>query len=152
MTRQASDPAGNSGVFSSPLARRSALSMAVKDLRSSLNENQQKFSNRLNVALATVARWEIGDRRPGLVYLNILWRLAKQQDRADLAGVFAEALTGRCQLGCLPGDAEIERLREALDRILFFTTGVPHDALGWAVNRAQEIARQALEEPCAGRG
>ena len=42
--------------------------------------------------------------------------------------------------------AEIQRLREALARILFFTTGVPANALGYAVNRAQEVAQQALGE------
>ncbi len=42
--------------------------------------------------------------------------------------------------------AETERLRTALERILTFTSGVPDSALDHSVRRAQEIARQALEE------
>ena len=64
---------------------------AIVELRSLYGESQQKFSNRLNVALATVGRWEIGDRNPSPRYLKECWHLAAEQNRTDLAQVFAAA-------------------------------------------------------------
>jgi hypothetical protein len=41
--------------------------------------------------MGTLARWEIENRRPSPRYLKELWHLAVEQDRADLAQVFADA-------------------------------------------------------------
>jgi transcriptional regulator with XRE-family HTH domain len=67
------------------------LAKAIVDLRARFGENQQRFSDRLKVAMATVARWEIGERRPSPRYLKELWHLSAEQDRADLAQVFSDA-------------------------------------------------------------
>jgi transcriptional regulator with XRE-family HTH domain len=67
------------------------IASAIVELRSTFEENQQKFSDRLGVALATVARWEIDNRQPSPRYLKELWHLAAEQDRADLAQIFADA-------------------------------------------------------------
>ena len=64
---------------------------AIVELRSTFAENQQRFSDRLSVALATLARWEIENRRPSARHLKDLWHLAVEQDRADLQQVFADA-------------------------------------------------------------
>jgi DNA-binding transcriptional regulator YiaG len=70
---------------------RLTVAAAIAELRSLCGESQQKFSNRLDVALATVGRWEIGDRHPSPRYLKELWHLAAEHNRADLAQPFADA-------------------------------------------------------------
>jgi transcriptional regulator with XRE-family HTH domain len=64
---------------------------AVVELRSLCGESQQKFSNRLNVSLATIGRWEIADRHPSPRYLKELWHLAVEHNRADVAQPLADA-------------------------------------------------------------
>jgi transcriptional regulator with XRE-family HTH domain len=71
--------------------KKSSVACAIVELRSGFDENQQKFSDRLGVALATLARWEIDNRQPSPRYLKELWHLAAERDRADLAKVFADA-------------------------------------------------------------
>jgi transcriptional regulator with XRE-family HTH domain len=62
---------------------------AIVKLRTGFRESQQRFSERLNVSLATVGRWEIGDRQPSLRSLKELWHLAAER---DLPGeIFADA-------------------------------------------------------------
>jgi transcriptional regulator with XRE-family HTH domain len=67
------------------------LASAIAELRSAFDENQQKFSDRFGVGLATVARWEIGERNPSPRYLKELWHLAAEQDKPELAKIFADA-------------------------------------------------------------
>jgi transcriptional regulator with XRE-family HTH domain len=70
--------------------KKSPLASAVAELRSIFDENQQKFSDRFGVGLATVARWEIGERNPSPRYLKELWHLSIEQNRPDLGKVFAD--------------------------------------------------------------
>jgi transcriptional regulator with XRE-family HTH domain len=67
------------------------MASAIVELRTSLGESQQKFSERLVVALATVARWEIGDRHPALRSIKEMWYLAAEQDLPHLGKIFADA-------------------------------------------------------------
>lgn len=67
---------------------------AIVELRTMFAENQQKFSDRLSVAMGTLARWEIENRRPSPRHLKDLWHLAVEQDRADLQQIFADAFAG----------------------------------------------------------
>jgi hypothetical protein len=97
---------------------------AIVELRSTFAENQQKFSTRCDIAMGTLARWEIENRRPSPRHLKELWHLAIEQDRADLAQAFADAfasavgyaLSGETgyQIGRLISD-----IRNAAGRMLF---------------------------------
>ncbi len=72
------------------IPKKPPLASAVAELRSIFKENQQKFSDRFNLGLATIARWEIGERNPSPRYLKEMWHLAAEQNRPDLAKVFAD--------------------------------------------------------------
>jgi transcriptional regulator with XRE-family HTH domain len=69
------------------------MASAIVELRTSFGESQQKFSERLGVALATIGRWEIGDRQPSLRSLKELWHLAREQELPALGKIFADAFT-----------------------------------------------------------
>ena len=50
----------------------------IRQLRKGLGLSQQKFADKLDVALSTVFRWEKGDSSPKGLYLKALERLAKR--------------------------------------------------------------------------
>ncbi len=90
---------------------RSNLSEAVRELRNRLNETQQKFANRMETAIATIARYETS-RSPSGEALLKLRSIAEQNGHYDLAAIFdatylEDALRDR-QVGLvtLPQDAE----------------------------------------------
>ena len=68
------------------------LTEAVKSLRLSLGESQQQFSNRLGIALGTVARYETKNPPKGPVLLTLA-DTARKAQRWDLARVFERAYT-----------------------------------------------------------
>jgi transcriptional regulator with XRE-family HTH domain len=100
--------------------KRPQLASAIVELRTSFGESQQKFSERLGVALATVGRWEIGDRQPSLRSLKELWHLAAEQDLPALQKIFADAFTlgAGYQLSAGPQGFEIRnRISDANARV-----------------------------------
>ena len=130
---------------------------AIVELRSTFSENQQKFSDRLGVALATLARWEIENRRPSPRHLKDLWHLAvDEQERPDLAQVFAEAFASAVGYA-LSGEAGyqmrrlISDIRNDAGTLLF--EDLPPSArakvedIVRAAERLKEIARNMDIEP-----
>jgi hypothetical protein len=114
--------------------KKSRVALATVKLRSTFKENQQKFSDRVGVALATLARWEIDNRQPSPRYLKELWHLAAEQDRADLAQVFADAFAIAAGYA-LSGGAEgfdVRRLIAAIRRNAIFA--LTEKGLGYVEN------------------
>jgi transcriptional regulator with XRE-family HTH domain len=70
---------------------KSPLSRAVVELRTRLGENQQAFSNRLGIAMNTVARYETSRSPSGYALLQ-LFQVANDNLFASLAQVFGEAI------------------------------------------------------------
>jgi transcriptional regulator with XRE-family HTH domain len=95
--------------------KKSLFSQAVAELRSTFNENQQKFSDRLGVALATVCRWETGDRYPSPRYIKELWHLANEQDRPKLKKVFAGEFAIRAGYAISVGETGFDLRRDVAD-------------------------------------
>jgi hypothetical protein len=100
------------------------LAAAIVELRSTYGENQQRFSDRLGVAMATLGRWEIDSRRPSPRYLKELWHLASEQDKPDLAQIFADAFALAAGYALSAGEAgfDVRRLvanirRDAMDAL-----------------------------------
>jgi transcriptional regulator with XRE-family HTH domain len=67
--------------------KKSELSMAVAELRTRLGVSQQEFSNRMGVALNTIARYE-SSREPDGVALLRLAGIARSEGHSDLAEIF----------------------------------------------------------------
>ena len=67
------------------------LKQAVKELRKSLGLSQQRFALRVGdgVSVAALQRWEAGISRPHPGSLVRLYHLALDNNRGDLAGLFA---------------------------------------------------------------
>src|SRR5215472_6227177 len=100
--------------------KRSEIALAIVDLRSVLNENQQRFSDRLGIALATLARWEIDNRYPSSHYLKEMWYLATEHGRPQLGEVFSKAFFSREGYAIRPDrpkDFTLRRLAEIRDRL-----------------------------------
>jgi transcriptional regulator with XRE-family HTH domain len=93
---------------------------AVRALRQSLGESQQAFSNRLGLALGSVAHYETGRRSPDLVVTLSLFNLASEVGRKDLADFFLQTInTGRAARVMVPVPSEEERSKiRALQLIL----------------------------------
>jgi transcriptional regulator with XRE-family HTH domain len=66
------------------------IAQAIRDLRGHLQESQQAFSNRLDVSVRTVARYEI-DRPPRGIMLLRLAEIAEKAERHDLGRVFKDS-------------------------------------------------------------
>lgn len=66
------------------------LAEAVRNLRATLNETQQQFSDRLGVVVRTVARYEV-EKPPSGDILLTLSKIAGEAGRSDLAEVFDNA-------------------------------------------------------------
>jgi transcriptional regulator with XRE-family HTH domain len=73
------------------------VSNAVRELRESLSQSQQQFSNTIGVAMNTVARWET-TRPPKGKALNDLRELAIENKKTELAWIFGDALLGELGL------------------------------------------------------
>ena len=74
---------------------RSEMAQAVCALRHELHETQQEFSNRMGVAMGTIARYEIDNREPTFEIMYLLAQQAIASGRNDLAEVFRGALGAR---------------------------------------------------------
>lgn len=72
--------------------RRGELPSAVAALRHHIGETQQQFAARLGLAITSIARYET-QRAPSGDVLGRLVDLADEVGRADLAGIFRQALT-----------------------------------------------------------
>jgi transcriptional regulator with XRE-family HTH domain len=72
-------------------SKKPAIASAIVKLRASFGEGQQRFSERMKTSLATIARWEIGDRNPSPGHLKEMYLLSLEQDKPELAKVFADA-------------------------------------------------------------
>jgi hypothetical protein len=86
-------------------SKKSPFASAIVELRSTFDENQQKFSDRLGVALATLARWEISERYPSPRHIKEMWHLAHEQDRPKLAKIFADEFAIRAGYAISSGEA-----------------------------------------------
>ena len=85
-------------------------SEAVKALRAELNESQQEFSNRLHMALGTIAHYEIGTRQPDYIATLKLYRVACEAGRRDLAALFLQLINaGIVPQVAIPFRSESER-------------------------------------------
>jgi transcriptional regulator with XRE-family HTH domain len=69
---------------------KSEISELVIRLRNSLGESQQAFSNRLGLALQTIARWETSGQPKGEALLTLA-RVADEQNQPELAQGFQDA-------------------------------------------------------------
>jgi len=86
-----------------------SLSEAVRELRKTLAESQQAFSNRLGLSMATIVKYEAG-REPTGRALAQLAHAAAESGRHDLAYQFARAIIRelgleRLQLGIFSAPA-----------------------------------------------
>jgi transcriptional regulator with XRE-family HTH domain len=68
------------------------VSAALTDLRESLGDSMQEFSNRMGVALTTIGRYETSHPPTGKA-LRRFHALAKRYDHAPACKVFGEAIT-----------------------------------------------------------
>lgn len=92
----------------------------VKQLRLRLGDTQQRFANRLNLAISTVVRYE-STRPPKGKALSQLYQLAVDSDLWDVAFMFRRAV--EADLGP-DADAEIALLNIEVAQLLFdLTTG-----------------------------
>ena len=112
---------------------------AVRNLRLSLPETQQKFAERLGVGIATVVRWE-GKRPPAGQALAKLHHLAAEQGLDGIAAVFRRALSE--ELGAppplpTPGALSIknEDERDLVSALLEVLRQEPYAKQGEAVKR-----------------
>jgi transcriptional regulator with XRE-family HTH domain len=92
--------------------KKSQLNKTVADLRAALKESQQQFSNRLGVALGTIARWETGDRSPSAYHLKKMAFLAQEHNLPLLYIAFETEYMNR--EGTKLGLGEIALLRDQL--------------------------------------
>jgi transcriptional regulator with XRE-family HTH domain len=139
-------------------------SLKVRELRTRLGDSQQRFSNRLEMALQTIARYE-GPQPPNGAALLKLANLAKQNDFPDLQNYFAgeyieEAFNdGLLELIVVGEDrAYLHQQLEGLDEVQlakwfviildeFRSSKADHEAkrftlrlLEWAANKLREKA------------
>ena len=64
------------------------LAVAIRELRLAINETQQRFSDRVDVVVRTVARWELEKPPSNAAMLFRLAEVARGTSREDLARVF----------------------------------------------------------------
>jgi transcriptional regulator with XRE-family HTH domain len=133
--------------------KKSTMASAVVELRSTFNENQQRFSDRLGLAIATVGRWEIGERHPSPRFLREMWRLAAEQNRADLAQVFADAFALRAGYQLSSGESGflirglLSDIRAQASKLFFDDlTFEERKELGSNIWRMSDAARDALRD------
>lgn len=86
------------------------LCRAVRALRESIGDTQQRFANRLNIAISTAVRYEL-TRPPSGEALAHLMNLALESGQTELAELFRKALADQmgCEIaipGAAPGSAE----------------------------------------------
>lgn len=72
---------------------RSRIQRALIELRRRTGHSQTSFARLLNVAVATVGRWETTNEPAGIT-LATFERIANKERHKDLAKVFSEALAG----------------------------------------------------------
>src|SRR5262245_29508283 len=133
-------------------SKRPEMAQAIVEVRTSFGESQQKFSERLGVALATVGRWEIGDRHPGLRSLKELWHLASEQDLPHVGKIFADAFASGAGYQLSGGEMGF-RLRNLMSEIRTEVSQLLHENLtpqgrervGRAMNKLWE-ANSVLRE------
>jgi transcriptional regulator with XRE-family HTH domain len=96
-------------------------SEAVKDLRTTFGESQQKFSDRLDLALGSIAHYEGGQRQPDYLVTLKLYRAACDAERKDLAAFFLQLINaGIVPKVAVPFQSESERESiQALQTILY---------------------------------
>src|SRR5690349_5974880 len=63
------------------------IALAIKRLREHLGESQQSFSNRLEVSIRSIARWETETAPPNTTLMELAV-IARAAGRNDLAGTF----------------------------------------------------------------
>src|SRR5215467_12028318 len=96
-------------------SKRSKMAAAIVQLRTSLGLSQQKFSERLDLSLPTIGRWECGDRSPSLRSLKELWHLAAEQDLPHAGKIFADAFAQGAGYQLTGGEVGF-RLRDLLSK------------------------------------
>lgn len=74
---------------------------AVRQLREVYGESQQTFSNRLGIALNSVARYERQESQPASAIRVKLSQLAREKGRRDLYLVFAFGANETAEVGAL---------------------------------------------------
>ena len=97
------------------------ISEAVRELRKTLGESQQAFSNRLGLSLSSVAHYEGAVRQsPDFAVILMLFRVAAEVGRKDLAAFFLQAINAdRAARVMVPVESEDERSKiRALQSIL----------------------------------
>jgi transcriptional regulator with XRE-family HTH domain len=73
------------------------LATAIKELRTQHGDSQQAFAARMGLSIRAIANYE-KDRVPTLSVLARLAQVARQADRQDLEGVFAESIANQIGL------------------------------------------------------
>jgi transcriptional regulator with XRE-family HTH domain len=134
--------------------REKKLAEAVRNLRTTLNETQQQFSDRLGVVVRTVARYEV-EKPPSGDILLTLSKIAGEAGRSDLAKVFDDAYSTGAASARTPLAEAIRRFRltfgetqqEFADRtglsigtIARYETSAPPSVV--ALKRLSELARE----------
>jgi transcriptional regulator with XRE-family HTH domain len=70
---------------------------SIKELRAQCGDSQQAFAARMGLSIRAIANYE-KDRVPTLSVLAKLAQFARQADRQDLEGVFAESIANQIGL------------------------------------------------------
>jgi transcriptional regulator with XRE-family HTH domain len=68
---------------------------AVRQLRETVNESQQPFSNRFGLTVKTISRYETGESTPAPKVLREFIAFAEAQGRKDLSWVFLSTLNDK---------------------------------------------------------
>jgi transcriptional regulator with XRE-family HTH domain len=93
---------------------------AVRELRKTLGESQQAFSNRLGLSISSITHYEGGQRAPDYAVTLKLYRAACDAKRKDLAAFFLQMVnTSTVARAVVPVSGEEERIKiRALQSIL----------------------------------
>jgi len=92
----------------------------IKELRRVYGDTQQAFSNRLEMALATIGHYELGSRTPDAVASARLAQLAEAIHRPDLAKPFQDIVRDAMGGMIMPIRSEDEhRKLRAVQYVLF---------------------------------
>ncbi len=111
---------------------------AIKQLRTHLCESQQQFSNRLGVAVRTVARYEAAKPPSGHVLLRLA-QIANESGREDLRHTFLEAEEIEVSARVSPIAGAVRKLRYELgytQQQLAEAIGLSTSAIAGAESRA----------------
>jgi transcriptional regulator with XRE-family HTH domain len=116
---------------------------AIRDLRKTYDETQQRFATRLRMAMGSLAYYEIGARSPDLTATLKFEGAADAYGREDLTKIFARRAAAELEYFVVPADNEVQfeqlqKLREILK--LGSSVQAPRNAAFAAVPIAVKVA------------